>query len=88
MIIKIEMTIMSEEGATEVVEEVARLEREKFSPEELGLNLGEAKAILSGLQRRMVEQQAAEIDFIHFDWRDCPYFVLRLWITLRYRYYF
>ncbi len=59
MIIKIQMTIIFEEGAIEVVEEVARLEREKFSAEELGLNLGEAKAILSRLQRRLVEQQAA-----------------------------
>ena len=53
------MTIMSEEGATEVVEEVARLERKQFSAEGLGLNLAEAKAILSGLQRKMVARQAA-----------------------------
>jgi hypothetical protein len=59
MKIKIQITIMSDEGETEIVEEVARIEREKFSAEELGLNLAEAKAILSGLQRRMVEQQAA-----------------------------
>ncbi len=59
MIIKVQITIMSDEGTTEIVEEVARLEREQFSAEGLGLNLAEAKAILSGLQRRMVEQQAA-----------------------------
>ncbi len=59
MIIKVQITLMSDEGTTEIVEEVARLEREKFSAEGLGLNMAEAKTILSGLQRRMVEQQAA-----------------------------
>jgi hypothetical protein len=60
MIIKVQISIMPEDGVTEIVEEVARIEREKFSPAELGLNLGEAKTILSGLQRSMVTQQAAE----------------------------
>lgn len=41
---------------------MARIEREKFSAAELGLNLSEAKAILSGLQQKMVEQQA--VNFI------------------------
>jgi hypothetical protein len=59
MIIEVQISIIPEDGATEIVEEVARLEREKFSAADLGLNLGEAKRILSGLQRSMVTQQAA-----------------------------
>src|SRR3712207_1117562 len=59
MIIKVQITISSAEGEPEIVEEVARIEREKFTAEELGLNLAEAKAIFSRLQQKMVEQQAA-----------------------------
>ncbi len=59
MKIKIQITISSDEGAVEVVEEVIQLERGELCPEELGLNLAEAKVILSGIQRTMVEQQAA-----------------------------
>ncbi len=59
MIIKVQISIIPEGGATEIIEEVARIEREKFSAADLGLNLGEAKTILTGLQRSMVTQQAA-----------------------------
>ena len=60
MIIKVQISIMPEDGSTDIVEEVVRIEREQFSPAKLGLNLREAKTILSGLQRSMVTQQAAE----------------------------
>jgi hypothetical protein len=58
MIIKVQITVSPDGGETEVVEEVARLEREQLRPEELGLKLAEAKAILSGIQRKLVERQA------------------------------
>lgn len=58
MIIKVQIIVSRDGGETEVVEEVARLEREQLRPEELGLKLAEAKAILSGIQRKMVERQA------------------------------
>lgn len=56
MKIKIQITISSDEGAVEVVEAVVQLERGELCPEELGLNLAEAKVILSGIQRTMVGQ--------------------------------
>ena len=59
MIIKVQIIVSRDGGETEVVEEVARLEREQLRPEELGLKLEEAKVILSGIQRKMVEKQAA-----------------------------
>jgi hypothetical protein len=61
MIIKVQISITPEDGSTEIVEEVVRIEREKFGAEELGLNLAEAKTILSGLQLSMVSHQAANI---------------------------
>ena len=48
MIIKVQISIIPGDGVAEIVEEVARIEREQFSPAELGLNLCEAKSILSG----------------------------------------
>jgi len=71
MIIKVQISIIPEDGATEIVEEEARLEREKFSAAELGLNLGEAKTILTGLQRSMVTQQAANFVAGQFHCLEC-----------------
>jgi hypothetical protein len=60
MKIKIQVTVESNEGQSEAVREVARLERGALRPEELGLTLAEARAILAGIQQVMTEQQASE----------------------------
>jgi hypothetical protein len=58
--LKIQVTIESDEGQSEVVQEVAQLERGALRPEELGLTLAEARAILAGIQQVMTAQQASE----------------------------
>ena len=60
MKIKIQVTVESNEGQSEAVQEVARLERGALRPEELGLTLAEARAILARIQQVMTEQQASE----------------------------
>ena len=60
MKIQVHITIQSDEGKTEVVHEVARLERGPLRLDTLGLSLAEARSILAGLERTMAEGQAAE----------------------------
>lgn len=69
MKITVQITVQSDEGQAEVVQEVAQLERGPLQPETLGLSLAEARAILAGLERTMAERQAAE--FIDQK-RPCP----------------
>jgi hypothetical protein len=57
MQIKVQITVQSEQGEPEVIQEVARLERGTLRPDTLGLSLAEARAILAGLERAMAEQQ-------------------------------
>jgi hypothetical protein len=60
MKIKIQITVESDEGQPEVVQEVAHLDRGSLRPETLGLTLAEARSILAGIEQTVVEQQAAE----------------------------
>ena len=60
MKIKIQITVESDKGQPEVVQEVAHLDRGTLRPETLGLTLAEARSILAGIEQTMVEQQAAE----------------------------
>jgi len=60
MKIKIHITVESDKGQPEVVQEVAHLDRFILQPETLGLTLAEARSILAGIEQRVVEQQAAE----------------------------
>lgn len=60
MKIKVQIIIESDDGATETVQEVSHLERGSLQPAELGLTLREAKTLLEGVQRAMVEEQIAE----------------------------
>lgn len=60
MKIKLQIIIESDDGATETVQEVSHLERGRLQPTELGLTLMEAKTLLAGVQRAMVEEQVAE----------------------------
>jgi hypothetical protein len=60
MKIKIQITVESDKGQPEVVQEVAHLDRGILRPETLGLTLAEARSILAGIEQTVVEQQAAE----------------------------
>ena len=57
MKVKIQVIIESDDGRVQDVEEVACLKRGTLTPEELGLNLAEAKEILQSVQRSMTEHQ-------------------------------
>jgi hypothetical protein len=60
MRMKVQVVIESD-GETEVVQEIATLNRGRLQPEELGLTLAEAKGLLQGLQQTMVSQQIVEL---------------------------
>jgi hypothetical protein len=60
MKIRVQVIVESDDGVGEMVQEIAQLERGQLRPEELGLTLAEAKGLLEGLQRTVVEQQIAE----------------------------
>src|SRR5262245_8624317 len=60
MKIRVQVIVESDDGVGEVVQDLARLERGQLRPEELGLTLAEAKGLLEGLQRTVVERQIAE----------------------------
>jgi hypothetical protein len=58
--VKIQVIIETDDGRVLDVEEVACLKRGTLSPEELGLNLAEAKEILQSVQRSMAEHQVGD----------------------------
>jgi hypothetical protein len=58
--VKIQVVIESDDGRVQDVEEVACLKRGTLSPEELGLNLAEAKEILQGVQQSMTAHQVSD----------------------------
>ena len=60
MKIKLQVIIESDDGQMETIQEVAHLERGCLQPAELGLTLVEAKTLLEGVQRAMVDEQIAE----------------------------
>ena len=69
MKVKVQVIIENDEGQVEDVQQVACLRRGPLTPEELGLNLAEARQILHDVQQAMVTSQAAEyID----SQRQCP----------------
>ncbi len=55
---KIQVVAVGPDGH-EVVREIISVERDTLQPETLGLSLAEGKAILSGIQTVVVEQQAS-----------------------------
>ena len=57
MKLKVQLIIESDSGETEVVQEVAKLERHSLRPENLGLMLSEAKGLLHEVQKAMVTHQ-------------------------------
>ena len=61
MEIKVQISVNSEAGQPEVIQQVAHLERGALRPDTLGLSLAEAGSILAGLEQALVEQQTAEL---------------------------
>jgi len=60
MKIKVQIVIESGDRNTETVEDIALIERSSLQPAGLGITLAEAKTILAGMQKTMVERQTAE----------------------------
>jgi hypothetical protein len=58
--VKIQVVVESDNGDTQVIQEVTQIERGSLKPENLGLSLAEAKTLLQNTQRLLVEQQVAE----------------------------
>jgi hypothetical protein len=54
MKLRVQLIIESDSGETEVVQEVAKLERHSLRPEDLGLMLSKAKELLHEVQKAMV----------------------------------
>ena len=69
MEIKVQITVKSQAGQPEVIQQVVSLKRGPLRPETLGLSLAEARSILAGLEQAMVEQQATE--FVTQEGRCC-----------------
>jgi hypothetical protein len=59
MKIKIQVAIELDNGQTQVIQEVAQIERGALQPENLGLSLAEAKTLLQKTQSTLIEQQVA-----------------------------
>jgi hypothetical protein len=59
MRLKVQITVESGEGESEMVE-VACLERANLRPDSLGLSLAEARSILAGLEQTVAQNQVAE----------------------------
>jgi hypothetical protein len=60
MKIKVRVVIESDRGNTQLIENIAYLERGALRPEELGLSLAETRDLLESAQRTIAEQQVAE----------------------------
>ena len=59
MKIRVQVIVESGDGTGEIVQEIAQFERGQLRPDGLGLTMTEAKRLLEGLQRIVVEQQIA-----------------------------
>ena len=54
MRVKVQVVIESDCGETEVIQELAQLQRYTLHPETLGLTLAEAKTVLQNMQQKLV----------------------------------
>jgi hypothetical protein len=59
MRVRIQVVIDADEPGSEVIQEVAMLEREALQPDTLGLTLAEAKTMLQSIQQAVVTRQIA-----------------------------
>ena len=70
MKVRIQVVIEAEDGESEKVEEIVRLERGTLRQEELGLTLAEAKVLLHGMQQAIVTEQIAK--YLE-EFKTCPH---------------
>src|SRR4051812_49315891 len=61
MEIKVQISVSSQAGQPEVIQQVGHLERGALRPNTLGRSLAEARSILAGLEQSLVERQTAEL---------------------------
>ncbi len=71
MQLTVQVVIENDAGEREDVAEVVTLTRGALCPEQLGLTLAEAQAMLEGIQRALVTQQAKEVLAAHAHCSDC-----------------
>jgi len=69
--IRIQVVVESDNGDTQIIQEVTKIERGCLQPENLGLSLAEAKALLQNTQHVLVEQQIAEYEKQHSSCQHC-----------------
>jgi hypothetical protein len=67
---KFRVQVIRESDAGEIIQEVACLERQETSLKNIGISLAEAKSLLSGIQKTVVEQQTT--DYLERQ-KDCPH---------------
>jgi hypothetical protein len=60
MKVRVQVVIETEAGESGDVQDILEIERAELRPDTIGLTLDEAKTVLAGLQRTIVEQQKAE----------------------------
>ena len=66
MKVRIQVVIEAEDGESEKVEEIVRLERGTLRQEELGLTLAEAKVLLHGMQQESAPFRGLESTYAAF----------------------
>src|SRR3954463_4555187 len=69
MRIQIQLRITADDDSVISADEILQLDKGDDRLEAIGLSLGEAKALLAGIQQRLVTAQAASFAARH---RDCP----------------
>jgi hypothetical protein len=69
--VKVQVVVESDQGESQVIKEVAQIEREVLQPENLGLSLVEAKTLLQNVQHTLVEQQVSEYEAQHQSCMHC-----------------
>ncbi|WP_009634535.1 hypothetical protein [Synechocystis sp. PCC 7509] len=60
MKIKIQVVVELDNGETQVIQEVSKIERSSLQSENLGLSIAESKTLLQNIQSTLVERQVAE----------------------------
>lgn len=71
MKVKVQVVVETDKGESQVVKEVAQIERGVLQPENLGLSLAEAKTLLQNVQHALMEQQVGEYEAQHQSCLSC-----------------
>jgi hypothetical protein len=67
---KVQVVFESESGSTQLIQDIAQIERANLQPDNLGLSIAEAKEILHNTQRHIAFQQVAEYEKLQ---EVCPH---------------